>query len=143
MQAMAAAILVDTIGSLDLDTRPSPTRTEPRTPRRGRNSRPSRIDPIPICDQEELMSNDSSALGPISYLIVEFPGNKMTGEGHPILVDLVDRGLIRILDLVFVTREIDGSTRVIRATRIDRDGVLDVAMFEGVGAACLMMADVA
>ena len=39
------------------------------------------------------------ALGPISYLIVEFPGNKMTGEGLPILVDLVDRGLIRILDL--------------------------------------------
>lgn len=39
--------------------------------------------------------------GPISYLIVESPGNKMTGEGFPILVDLVDRGLIRILDLMF------------------------------------------
>ena len=89
------------------------------------------------------MSNDSSALGPISYLIVEFPGNKMTGEGLPILVDLVDRGLIRILDLVFVTRDIDGSTRAIELRDIDRDGVLDVAMFEGVSGGLLDDADVA
>ena len=52
---------------------------------------------------------DEQALGPISYLIVEFPGSKMTGEGLPVLVDLVDRGLIRILDLTFVTRADDGS----------------------------------
>ena len=44
-------------------------------------------------------------LGPIDYLIVEFPGNQMTGEGLPILVDLVDRGIIRILDLLFVHKE--------------------------------------
>ena len=52
-------------------------------------------------------------MGPISYLIVEFPGSKMTGEGFPILVDLVDRGLIRILDLRFVRRDMDGSMRAI------------------------------
>ena len=50
------------------------------------------------------MADDAAPLGPISYLIVEFPGNKMTGEGFATLVDLVDRGVIRILDLVFVTR---------------------------------------
>ena len=58
---------------------------------------------------------DDDALGPISYLIVEFPGNKMTGEGLPILVDLVDQGLIRILDLLFVTRDDDGSLRAVGA----------------------------
>ena len=89
------------------------------------------------------MSNDSSALGPISYLIDEFPGNKMTGEGLPMLVDLVDRGVIRILDLVFVTRDIDGTTRAIELRDIDRDGVLDVAMFEGVSGGLLDDADVA
>ncbi len=31
--------------------------------------------------------------GPIDYLVIEFPGNKMTGEGWPLLVDLVDRGI--------------------------------------------------
>ncbi len=39
-------------------------------------------------------SGDPGAMGPVSYLIVEFPGSKMTGEGFPVLVDLVDRGLI-------------------------------------------------
>ena len=48
-------------------------------------------------------------MGPVSYLIVEFPGNKMTGEGFEELVDLVSRGVIRILDLEFVTRADDGS----------------------------------
>ena len=52
-----------------------------------------------------VQSGETNAMGPISYLIVEFPGSKMTGEGFPILVDLVDRGLIRILDLRFVRRE--------------------------------------
>ena len=37
------------------------------------------------------MADDMGALGPISYLIVEFPGNKMTGEGFVTLLDLVDR----------------------------------------------------
>ncbi len=37
------------------------------------------------------MTDDEEAMGPISYLIVEFPDNRMTGEGFPILVDLVDR----------------------------------------------------
>ena len=43
-----------------------------------------------------VQSGDPNAMGPISYLIVEFPGSKMTGEGFPILVDLVDRGLMAI-----------------------------------------------
>ena len=55
------------------------------------------------------MTQDSAAMGPVSYLVVEFPGNKMTGEGLAALVDLVDRGLVRVLDLVFVMRDTDGS----------------------------------
>ena len=38
-------------------------------------------------------------MGPVDYLVIEFPGGRMTGEGVPLLVDLVDRGIIRILDL--------------------------------------------
>jgi len=77
----------------------------------------------------ETQQND--ALGPISYVIVEFPGNKMTGEGFSILVDLVDRGLIRILDLRFVTRNTDGSIQFIDLQDIDHDGTLDIAVFDG------------
>ena len=71
-------------------------------------------------------------LGPIDYLIVEFPGNKMTGEGFPILLDLVDRGLIRILDLLFVRKDKDGTTSVLNLSDLDRDGKMELSVFEGV-----------
>ena len=77
------------------------------------------------------MTDGVDAIGPVSYLIVEFPGNKMTGEGLPILVDLVDLGVIRILDLLFVTRGDDGSLRGVDITDLDHDGQLDLAVFEG------------
>ena len=57
------------------------------------------------------MAGDVDVMGPVGYLVVEFPGNKMTGEGLPILVDLVERGLIRIIDLTFITKNEDGSVR--------------------------------
>jgi Family of unknown function (DUF6325) len=83
------------------------------------------------------MADDAEAMGPISYLIVEFPGNKMTGEGLPILVDLVERGLIRILDFLFVTRDADGSLSAIELQDLDLDGDVDVAVFEGVSSGLL------
>jgi uncharacterized protein DUF6325 len=83
------------------------------------------------------------ALGPVSYLIVEFPGSKMTGEGFPILVDLADRGVIRILDLRFVTREADGSARAAELRDIDHDGKFDLAVFEGASAGLLDDSDLA
>jgi Family of unknown function (DUF6325) len=79
----------------------------------------------------EVPGTQRGALGPVSYLIVEFPGNKMTGEAFPPLMDLVDRGLIRILDLEFVIRDPDGSMRSIELADIDHDGKFDVAILEG------------
>jgi len=78
------------------------------------------------------MTGDNGSLGPISYLVVEFPGSKMTGEGLPILVDLVNDWVIRILDLVFVAKGQDGSLGIIALADLDHDGTLDLAVFEGV-----------
>jgi hypothetical protein len=89
------------------------------------------------------MADDMDAMGPISYLIVEFPGNKMTGEGLPILVDLVDQGLIRILDFLFVTRDDDGSLRAVELRDLDLDGQIDVAVFEGASSGLLDDSDLA
>jgi hypothetical protein len=84
---------------------------------------------------------DESVLGPISYLIVEFPGNKMTGEGFAILLDLVDRGVVRILDLMFVRRDADGSVRALELQDIDHDGQFDLAVFAGASAGLLAESD--
>jgi hypothetical protein len=48
-------------------------------------------------------------LGPIDYIVVEWPGRQPTGEAAPHLIDLVERGLIRILDLAFIAKAEDGS----------------------------------
>jgi len=77
------------------------------------------------------MTDDLDEMGPIDYIVVEFPGSKMNGEAFPHLVDLVDRGIVRILDLVFVTKELDGSVKGIAIADFDDDGELDLAVFEG------------
>jgi hypothetical protein len=75
--------------------------------------------------------------GPIDYLVVEFPGGRMTGEGLPLLVDLVDQGTIRILDLIFVRKEADGSVVGAELADLTGDGRLDLAVFEGVSSGLL------
>ena len=89
------------------------------------------------------MPVEANPMGPISYLIVEFPGKKMTGEGFPVLIDLVDRGVIRILDLMFVARDTDGSMRPLELRDLDHDGQLDLAVFEGAASGLLDNSDLA
>ena len=89
------------------------------------------------------MADDLEQMGPIDYLVVEFPGSRMTGEGLPLLVDLVDRGIIRILDLMFVKKELDGSMKGMAITDLDHDGTLDLAVFEGASSGLLDEDDIA
>jgi uncharacterized membrane protein len=85
---------------------------------------------------------DDLEVGPVDYLVVEFPGNKMTGEGLPILVDLVDRGIVRVLDLVFVRRDDDGTVSAFEITDFDGDGALDLAVFQGAKSGLLDDSDI-
>jgi hypothetical protein len=76
-------------------------------------------------------------MGPIDYLIIEFPGSRMTGEGLPHLLDLVERDVIRVLDLVFVQKRDDGSVVALEVADFDADGTLDLAVFAGASSGLL------
>ena len=76
-------------------------------------------------------------IGPIDFLVLEFPGNRMTGEAFPMLVDLVDRGLIRIIDLVFIRKDADGSVVVVAPADQDGDGTAELTVFEGASSGLL------
>lgn len=80
-------------------------------------------------------------MGPVDYLVIEFPGTP-TGENLPLLVDLVDRGIVRILDLVLVKREFDGSMSLLALADADGDGEWDYSVFEGVSAGVLGQDDI-
>jgi len=48
-------------------------------------------------------------IGPVEYIIVGFPGNKFTGGIAPELIALVESGTVRVLDLIFIGKDADGS----------------------------------
>ena len=54
--------------------------------------------------------------GPIDFIALEFPGNHFKGEILPDLFELVDRGVIRMLDLVIIMKDADGALRRARAS---------------------------
>ena len=64
------------------------------------------------------------AIGPVEYIILGFPGNHFNGEIAPELAKLVDSGTIRILDLVFISKDADGNV-----SAIDFEDHHDVALF--------------
>lgn len=77
--------------------------------------------------------SDIYEMGPIDYLCVEFPPGSRTGEGLPYLVDLVDRHIIRILDLRFLRKDANGSIMELAGEQFG-DGL---ALFSGASSGML------
>jgi Family of unknown function (DUF6325) len=65
-------------------------------------------------------------MGPIDYVLIEWTGRQPNGEVAPHLLDLVDRGLIRVLDLIFLAKDEDGTVR-----GLEIGEAVDLAVFEG------------
>ena len=59
------------------------------------------------------------SFGPIELLVVKFPGNEFKGEIAPALQELVDTGTIRVIDIVFVTKDEEGSLTAVEISDLD------------------------
>lgn len=74
---------------------------------------------------------DDIESGPVDFIVVELPTERATGDvAFPLLVDLVDRGIIRVLDLVVIRKEDDGSITGLELEQLG-DGSTELAIFEG------------
>ena len=86
-------------------------------------------------------SEQFDELGPIDYILVEWPGRQPNGEVAPHLVDLVDRGLIRILDLAFIAKAEDGTVSGLEIADVGGE-VAELSIFEGASSGLLADEDI-
>jgi hypothetical protein len=78
------------------------------------------------------MQDDEVAFGPIDVVVIGYPpGAPMTGDAVPLLLDLVDRGIIRVLDALFVQKDADGTFSGFDLADVDEDTAGDLAVFAG------------
>ena len=77
-------------------------------------------------------ASELDVLGPVDYLVVEFPADKanFSGEMAEELKSLTDRGLVRVLDLVLLRKEDDGSVEVAELADVDESNVGDLLALE-------------
>ena len=68
-------------------------------------------------------------MGPIDYVVLEWPGRQPEGEAMPALLDLVDRGIIRILDIALLAKDEDGTVGALELSELDPGH--PIAEFEG------------
>jgi hypothetical protein len=69
--------------------------------------------------------------GPIDFMLIEFHGKEINGELVPPLLDLVDRGVIRVLDVLIVVKRADGSFESLTTQDLDTNQVGDLGELAG------------
>ena len=69
-------------------------------------------------------------LGPVDWIVVEFPGSKLTGEIAPVIKDYEARGLIRVLDLVFLKKDQDSSLQAFEASDLGSGEIGELRGYE-------------
>jgi len=86
---------------------------------------------------EDLGLHELDQMGPIDSVVIAFPDGQPKGEAAPLLLDLVDRGIIRILDLMFIRKDADGSIAGLEISNLDSEGASELVMFAGAASGML------
>ena len=79
-----------------------------------------------------MSESELDEFGPVDYLVVEFPADRseFTGQAAAALADLVDRGLVRVLDLIIVKKDLDGSFEAFELPDLDDSEIGELRAFE-------------
>jgi hypothetical protein len=75
-------------------------------------------------------NDDLNELGPVDWIVVEFPGSRFNGQIAPALRDLVERDLIRVLDLVVLKKDSDGSLEAFELSDLDEGEIGELRSYE-------------
>jgi len=76
------------------------------------------------------MTETIDDLGPVDWVVIEFPGSKLNGEIAPVLKDYVDRKLIKVLDLLFLKKDDDGSVEAFEASDLEDGEIGELRAYE-------------
>ena len=88
------------------------------------------------------MTEAIDELGPVDWLVVEFPGSRFNGEIAPTITDLVDREIIRVLDLLILRKDEDGSLEAFEMSELDDSELGELRAYEAELAMLLSAEDV-
>jgi hypothetical protein len=89
------------------------------------------------------VSESIDELGAVDWVVLEFPGSKFNGSIAPVINDLTDRGLVRVLDLIVVKKDDDGSFEVFETVDLDDSELGDLRAYESAVAMVLGEEDLA
>jgi hypothetical protein len=83
-------------------------------------------------------AHEEDELGPIDMVVIGFPPDApMTGDAIPLFLDLVEKGIIRVFDVMFVQKDADGTFSGFDLADMDQDSIGDLAAFSGASSGLL------
>jgi hypothetical protein len=96
--------------------------------------------PIRRMSMDEVDAVDE--LGPVDWIVVEFPGSRFNGQIAPALLDLVERDLVRVLDLLVLKKDANGSLEAFELSDLDEGEIGGLREYESELAMLLSEEDV-
>ena len=87
--------------------------------------------------------SDGDELGPVDFLAIEFPGGRLTAPGFERLLGLADQGIVEILDMEFIAKDAEGTSKKVDVWEFAVPGGVDLAAWAGASSGLLDDSDVA